>query len=74
MLPKTDAVRIKSLKKRLGLRTRAEVIRIALDLLERDTETKERAARWQTAAGLVENESRKVSRDFRPYSRLWRLG
>jgi len=72
MLQKADAERIETLKKRLGLRTEIEVVRSALDLLERDTERTERVARWRKAARMVAVESRKVSRAFRRHSRLGR--
>ena len=73
MLQEADADRIETLKKRLGARTKIEVVRSALDLLERDAERAERVARWRRAAKLVMGESRKVSRQFRRHSRLARL-
>ena len=74
MLQDADAARIESLKKRLRARTKIDVVRSALDLLERDAERNERIARWRRAAGLVARESRAVLRDFHPHSRLRRLG
>ncbi len=44
MLQEADAERIESLKKRLGARTKIEVVRSALDLLERDAERARRVA------------------------------
>ena len=38
MLQEADADRIETLKKRLGARTKIQVVRSALDLLERDAE------------------------------------
>ena len=73
MLQEADAERIETLKKRLGARTKIEVVRSALDLLERDAEKSERVARWRKAARMVAGESRKVSREFRRHSRLGRL-
>ena len=73
MLQEADADRIETLKKRLGARTKIEVVRSALDLLERDAERAERVARWRRAARLVTGEGRKVSRQFRRHSRLARL-
>ena len=46
MLQEADADRIETLKKRLGARTKIQVVRSALDLLERDAERAERVARW----------------------------
>jgi len=74
MLQDADADRIESLKKRLGARTKIDVVRSALDLLERNAERAERVARWRKAARMVARESHKVSRDFQRHSRLGRLG
>ena len=73
MLQEADAERIESLKKRLGARTKIDVVRSALDLLERNAERMERVAKWRKAVGAVAGESRALLRDFRPYSRLRRL-
>ena len=73
MLQEADAERIETLKKRLGARTKIEVVRSGLDLLEREAEKSERIARWRRAARMVAGESRKVSREFQRHSRLGRL-
>lgn len=73
MLQEADAERIEMLKKRVGARTKIEVVRSALDLLERSTERHERVRRWERAAKLVAGESRAVQREFRGHSRLKRL-
>ena len=73
MLQEADAERIETLKKRLGARTKIDVVRSALDLLERDAEKAERVVRWRKAARMVAAESRKVTGEFRRYSRLGRL-
>lgn len=73
MLQEADAERIEALKKRLRARTKIEVVRSALDLLERDAERAERVAKWRRVAGVVAPESRAALRDFRPHSRLRRL-
>jgi len=73
MLQEDDAERIESLKKRLGARTKIEVVRSALNLLERDAERTERVAKWRRAVGMVARESRAALRDFRAHSRLRRL-
>ena len=72
MLQETDTQRIEALKKRLAVRTKIDVVRLALDLLERDAERTERVGRWRRAAGMVTAESRKVSREFRGHHRLCR--
>jgi hypothetical protein len=73
MLQEADAERIESLKKRLQARTKIEVVRSALDLLERDAERAERVAKWRRAVRVAAPESRAVLRDFRPHSRLRRV-
>ena len=73
MLQEDDAERIESLKKRLGARTKIEVVRSALDLLERDAERAERVVKWRKVVRRVVPESRAALRDFRAHSRLRRL-
>jgi len=73
MLQEADAERIETLKKRLGARTKIQVVRSALDLLERDAERAERMARWRKAVKLVQPESRRVLQEFQRHSRLRRL-
>jgi hypothetical protein len=73
MLQEADAERIESLKRRLGARTKIEVVRSALDLLARDAERAERVDRWRRVARLVAPESRTVLRQFQRHSRLRRL-
>ena len=73
MLQEADAARIESLKKRLHARTKIEVVRSALDLLERDAERTDRIAKWNKAVGNAVRESRTALRDFRPHNRLRQL-
>jgi hypothetical protein len=73
MLQEADAERIEALKKRMGARTKIEVLRSALDLLEQSAERRERVRRWARAAKAVATESRAVQREFRPHSRFKRL-
>jgi hypothetical protein len=73
MLQEPDVLRIEMLKKRLGARTKIDVVRSALDLLERDAERTARVARWRKAVRLVAAESRRVSRELQRHSRLGRL-
>jgi hypothetical protein len=73
MLREEDAIRIDALQKRIGARTKIEVVRTALNLLERDAARAERVARWRRAATLVAGESRAAVRDFQRHSRLRRV-
>ena len=74
MLQERDAWRIDTLKRRIGARTKIEVVRSALDLLEQDAERAQRVARWRKAVKKVARESYAVLGEFRPHSRLRRLG
>ncbi len=73
MLQEADDRRIEALKKRLCVRTKIDVVRTALDLLERDAERTERVARWQRAAKVAAPESRAALAAFRFGSRLKKL-
>ncbi len=73
MLQDADAARIQSLKKRLRARTEIGVVRLALDLLERDAERAARVARWRRGARLIAPLSRATLRDFQRHSRLHRI-
>jgi hypothetical protein len=73
MLQDADAERIEHLKQRLDVRTKIDVVRRALDLLERDADRTDRVARWRRAVKIAAPESARVSREFRRVSRLRRL-
>ena len=73
MLQEDDAERIEALKERLGARTKIDVVRSALALLERDAERAERMVRWRKAAKMVAPESQRVLLQFQRHSRLGRL-
>lgn len=73
MLQEDDARRIESLKKRIGVRTKVDVVRAGLDMLERAAERTERIRRWERAVRLVGSESRRALRDFQSHSRLARV-
>lgn len=73
MLRAEDDARIEMLKKRTGARTKIDVVRSALDLLQDEVDRAERVARWQRAVKHVRAESRKVGREFQRHSRLSRV-
>lgn len=73
MLQEADAQRIEMLKKRLGARSKVDVVRTALDMLERDAERTDRVRRWERAVRLAKGESRRAGKDFRAHSRLKRF-
>ena len=70
MLQDEDDRRIEALRKRLGTKTKVDVVRTALRLLEQDAERANPVARWHRAVRVVAAESRRALRDFRPHSRL----
>ena len=73
MLQEVDAARIEALERRLRARTKIEVVRSALDLLEQSAERAARVARWRRAAGMVAAQSRTVPKEFQRHSRPRRL-
>jgi hypothetical protein len=72
MIQEHDDERIEDLKKRLGVRTKVDVVRAGLSLLEREADQRRRVARWRRAARLAASTSRAANADFRSGSRLRR--
>jgi len=70
MLQEQDDRRIEELKLRLRARTKVDVVRAGLDLLEREAERRARIVRWRRAARAAAASSREVNAEFRPTSRL----
>ena len=73
MIQEEDDRRIESLKRRLGIQSKVDVLRAGIDLLERQAERGERILRWKRAAALVVATSREVNAGFRAHSRLKRV-
>ena len=73
MIQEDDDRRIEGLKKRLGARTKVDIVRAGLDLLEREAERRARIVRWRRAARLVAETSRAVNAEFRSHTRLRKL-
>ena len=73
MIQEEDERRIVSLKRRLGIRHKVDVLRAGIDLLEREAERRERIRRWKRAAALVTPTSREVNAEFQAHSRLKRV-
>lgn len=72
MIQEHDDARIEDLKKRLGVKTKVDVVRAGLSLLEREADRRRRVARWRHAARLAAATSRAANADFRSRSRLKR--
>ena len=70
MIREEDDRRLEGLKKATGTATKVQVLRDALDLLEKNLERQRRIRRWKRAAALVADESCKVNREFQSLSRL----
>ena len=73
MIQEEDDRRIESLKRRLGIQRKVDVLRAGLDLLEGEAERRERIRRWKRAATLVTPTSREVNAEFQAHSRLKRI-
>jgi Arc/MetJ-type ribon-helix-helix transcriptional regulator len=70
MIQEDDNRRIEELKKRLSARSKVDVVRAGLALLEREAERQARVERWRRAARLAGPSSRAVNAEFRQHSRL----
>lgn len=70
MIQESDNIRIENLKKDFGVHKKIDVIRAALELLEKEAERIKRIKRWKRAAKLVANHSSEINKDFQKYSRL----
>ena len=73
MIQDEDERRIESLKLRLGIQRKVDVVRAGFELLEKEAERRERVLRWKRAATLVAATSREVNAEFRARSRLKRV-
>ncbi len=72
MIQDEDDERIERLKARLGVRTKIDIVRAGLDLLEHRADRQARIARWRRAVRLAAPTSRTVNAEFRSHSRLRR--
>ena len=52
MIQEEDERRIESLKQRLGIQRKVDVLRAGIDLLEKQAERSERVLRWKRAAAV----------------------
>ncbi len=72
MIQEEDERRIESLKRRLKIARKVDIVRAGLDLLEKNADRQDRIERWKRSATLAAKTSREVNADFRPHSRLGR--
>ncbi len=68
-----DDRRLNILKKPLGVKTKVDVLRRGLDLLEDEILRKERIRRWKKVARLVAGQSKKINREFQKHTRLKKI-
>ena len=70
MIQEDDNSRLENLKSVTGAKTKVQVLRNALTLLEQMIQREKKIARWKVAASLVKKESAKVNHEFQNQSRL----
>lgn len=67
-----DDDRIESLKVKLGAKSKIDVIRQALSLLEAELNHAERVHRWKKAVKQVQASSAETNKEFQKFSRIKR--
>lgn len=70
MIQEWDDERIEALKEKTGAKTKVDVVRAGLDLLEKETERTARIRRWKQAAKLAAKSSQHTNLEFQKSSRL----
>ena len=74
MMQDEDNERIENLKRQLHIDKKIDVVRAALDLLEKEAKQQQKIKRWKQAAKLVAKNSEKIKRNLeqsvKPISRI----
>ena len=73
MIQSKDNDKIEELKAKLGVKTKIEVFRLALVLLEEKLSKEARVKRWQSASRLVGNSSMDILKEFQTVQRFEKL-
>lgn len=73
MIQPDDDHRIEELKKKTGAKSKVDVVRAALSLLEEDLKRSEKIKRWERAARIVGNSGLDVLREFQTPTRFKKL-
>ncbi len=73
MIQPEDDNRIESLKEKTGARSKVDVVRAALTLLEEDVKRSERVKRWERAAKVVGTSGLDVLKEFQTKERFKNL-
>jgi hypothetical protein len=72
MIQEEDERRIDTLKRRLKIARKVDILRAGIELLEKEADRRERVLRWKRAASMAAKTSQQVNAEFRRYSRLKR--
>lgn len=73
MIQIEDDKKIEKLKEKMGAKTKIEVVRTALKLLEEDIARAERIKRWERAVKIAGNSSMEVLKEFQTKDRFKKL-
>ncbi|PWU22546.1 MAG: hypothetical protein C5B49_00425 [Bdellovibrio sp.] len=73
MIQENDDKMIEKLKRKMGAKTKIDVIRTALRLLDKDLSRTERIERWCRAAKIVGKSSLEVLKEFQTEERFNKL-
>lgn len=73
MIQPEDDSRIENLKAKTGAKSKVDVVRAALTLLEEDVKRFERIKRWERAAKIVGKSGLEVLKDFQTSERFKNL-
>lgn len=73
MIQPEDDSRIESLKEKTGAKSKVDVVRAALSLLEADVKKSERIRRWEKAAKIVGKSGLDVLKEFQTKERFKNL-
>ena len=73
MIQLADDSMIEELKKKMGAKTKIDVVRQALNLLKADVAKQERIKRWQKAARIVGSSGLSVMREFQDIDRFGKI-
>ena len=73
MIQIDDDLKIENLKKRIGAKTKIEVVRTALEALETNVNKSERIKRWEKAAKIVGKSSLETLKAFNYPKRFEKL-
>ncbi len=70
MIQIEDELKILKLKEKMGAKTKIDVVRKALDLLEEQLRQQEKAERWIRSAKLVKDSGLEVLKEFETKNRF----